>query len=60
MSEEDLPDAEQFRLEQERAHRERAEWPRRLGETLSGSGSSLESGSPLGGRPKHVRLRANP
>lgn len=30
------------------------------GETLSGSGSSLESGSPLGGRPKHVRLCASP
>ena len=30
MSEEDLPDAEQFRLEQERSQRERAEWPRQL------------------------------
>ena len=30
MSEEDLPDAEQFRLERERAQREQAEWPRRL------------------------------
>ena len=30
MSEEDLPDAEQFRLEQEHAAREQAEWPRRL------------------------------
>jgi hypothetical protein len=30
MSEEGLPDAEQFRLEPERASRERAEWPRQL------------------------------
>ena len=30
MSEEDLPDAEQFRLERERAQREQDEWPRRL------------------------------
>jgi hypothetical protein len=30
MSEEALPEAEQFRLEQERAARERAEWPHRL------------------------------
>jgi hypothetical protein len=30
MSGDDLPDAEQFRLEQERVDRERAEWPQRL------------------------------
>ena len=60
MSEEDLPDAEQFRLERERAQREQTEWPASAGETLSGSGSLLESRTPLAGRPKHVRLRANP
>jgi hypothetical protein len=58
MSEEDLPDAEQFRLERERAQREQAEWPRRLEKLCREAEARWRAAASLDRGPCLVRLRA--